>query len=108
MPPKQYNTDKSFKCYCCKRTVLYEAKYQCVVCPDNQICKLCYKGGYHDQHQFVLRTAPDKDWEPAFREAKLPMMNEEEAKKMQEEVIRKLEEKNISTEDYQMLLNLQN
>jgi len=47
-----------------------------------------------------LRTAPDKDWEPAFREAKLPMMNEEEAKKMQEEVVRKLEEKNISTEDY--------
>jgi hypothetical protein len=47
-----------------------------------------------------LRTAPDKDWEPAFREAKLPTMDAEEAKKMQDEVIRKLEEKNISTEDY--------
>ena len=25
--------ERQFKCYCCKRTLIYEAKLQCIVCP---------------------------------------------------------------------------
>jgi hypothetical protein len=78
-----------------------------VICPNNQICKLCFKGGYHDQHQFVVRQGPEKDWEPAYRDTKLAGMDEEQSRAMQQEVLKKLEDKNISTEDYELLIHLQ-
>ena len=50
---------------------MYEAKFQCMICPEIAICKLCYGVKYHEQHEFVTRPAPDRDWEPAFRNNQL-------------------------------------
>ena len=56
-----------------------------------------------------MRTGPDKDWEPAYHEGiQAPSLDEEESKKMYDEVIKKLEEKDISTDDYKLLLSLEN
>lgn len=60
--------ERSFKCYCCKRTLIYEARLQCILCEHVEICKLCFKGKYHEQHEFMMRPQPDKEWEPCFRE----------------------------------------
>ena len=59
--------DRGFKCVSCKRQLLYEGKFQCMVCPEVAICKLCFGVKYHEQHEFLTRPQPDKDWEPAFR-----------------------------------------
>ena len=56
----------------------------------------------------MVRHGPDKDWEPAYHDTNLPSMDEDQSKAMQNEVLRKLEEKNISTEDYELLIKLQN
>jgi hypothetical protein len=60
--------DRSFKCYCCKRVLKYEAKLQCMFCEQVEVCKLCFKGKYHEQHEFLMKGGPDKDWEPALRD----------------------------------------
>lgn len=44
-----------FSCSSCKRKLLYEAKYQCIVCPNITICKVCFGVNYHDKHEFMLR-----------------------------------------------------
>ena len=44
-----------FKCSSCKRTLMYDAKYQCIVCPEVSICKLCFGASYHDKHEFLMR-----------------------------------------------------
>ena len=101
--------DRSFKCSCCKRQILYESKYQCLFCTKVSICKLCFKGGYHDHHQFVIRTSPDQDWQAAFREGiKAPGMTKEESDLLYQQVLSRLQEKEISTEDYELLLHLEN
>lgn len=60
--------DRGFKCNCCKRQLIYEAKYQCLTCIEIAICKLCFGVKYHPQHDFLVRPSPDRDWEPAFRD----------------------------------------
>jgi len=47
---------------------MYEAKYQCMICEEIQICKLCFNVKYHKDHEFLIRPGPDKDWEPAPRD----------------------------------------
>ena len=66
---KTAETDKSrgFSCKSCKRMQIYNARYQCIVCPDVAICKPCFGKKYHDEHEYVMRPQPDRDWEPAFR-----------------------------------------
>ena len=105
----QEMSDRSFKCYCCKRQIMHEAKYQCMHCESIGICKLCYKGAYHNHHQFVVRSAPDKDWEPAFREGIAPpSSNPEDCHALYQIVLDDLNEKRISSENFEMLLALEN
>lgn len=99
--------NRSFKCKCCKKTVIYEPKYQCLVCPETQICRLCFKGGYHDHHQFVLRAGPDKDWEAAFREGVVPPGDPVEAQALYAKVKEELKEREISSENFNMLLHFE-
>ena len=47
--------ERGFQCTSCKRKLLYEAKFQCVVCPDVAVCKLCFGVKYHEQHDFLTR-----------------------------------------------------
>ena len=108
MTVNQLATDRSFKCTCCKRTILYETKCQCIVCPKIQICKLCFKGGYHDQHQFLARPGPDKDWEPAVREGiKPPAQTQEECQALYQKVTEELQSREITTENYELLMSLE-
>lgn len=105
----QAKSDRSFKCTCCKRQIIYEAKYQCLFCAKVQICKLCFKGGYHNHHQFVYRPTPDKDWEPAFTDSMLPPSTSmEESMVLYEKVKQELINKKISPENYDLLLSLEN
>ncbi|CAI2376581.1 unnamed protein product [Moneuplotes crassus] len=78
------STDRSFVCYCCKRSILYDSKFQCVMCIDVEICKICYISNYHEQHKFVVRPSPDKNWKPAFRDTELkrPKRKGEENKEL--------------------------
>ena len=41
---------------------------QCMFCEQVEVCKLCFKGKYHEQHEFLMKGGPDKDWEPALRD----------------------------------------
>ena len=60
--------NRSFSCTCCKRNIIFDSKYQCSTCEDVVVCKLCFKSKFHDYHSFLMRPAPDRDWEPAFRD----------------------------------------
>ena len=48
-------TDPVSKCSSCRRTLMYDAKYQCVICPNIVCCKTCYGVKYHEQHNFLMR-----------------------------------------------------
>ena len=76
--------ERGFKCSSCKRTLMYEGRYQCMVCADISICKLCFGVKYHEQHEFLTRPQPDKDWEPAHRTN--PTHQNEEYKKIMAEL----------------------
>ena len=94
---------RGFQCKSCKRTLLYEGKYQCMICADVAICKLCFGVKYHGHHEFLARQAPDRDWEPAFRNNNAAQYNEEYRRIMQE-----LETRELGPEDYDLLLSLEN
>lgn len=42
--------ERSFQCHCCKRSINYDAKYQCVVCENIKLCKLCFRLKNHEHH----------------------------------------------------------
>jgi hypothetical protein len=63
---------------------------------------LCFKGKYHEQHEFIMRAAPEKDWEPAFRGNDAALYNEEYQK-----IMRELQTREIRPEDYELLLSLE-
>lgn len=65
------STDRSFIWYWCKRSILYDSKFQCTVCIDIEIWKIWYLSNYHSVHKFIVRPSPDKNWKPAFRDAEL-------------------------------------
>ena len=52
-----------------------------------------------------MRQSPDKDWEPAIREGIKPPG--ENAEEMYQQVLEKLKEREITTEDYELMLNLE-
>lgn len=93
--------DRGFRCTCCKRNLIYEAKYQCAVCEDVAICKLCFSVKFHPAHEFLVRPAPDRDWEPAFRDN--PAKENAEYKKIMEE----LQTRELTPNDYELLLSLE-
>lgn len=99
--------DRSFKCYCCKRTLIYEAKYQCLICEvtylfnraqDIEVCKICFGSNYHECHDFIVRPSPDKEWEPAFRQP--IQQSSEDYMKLAED----LKTRDLRADDYQKLL----
>lgn len=58
---------------------------------------------YHSEHEFLHRTAPDRDWEAAFRDNNPARYNEEYKKVMEE-----LQTRELGPEDYDLLLSLEN
>lgn len=98
---KVKENERAFQCSCCKRQIIYDAKYQCVVCEDYQICKLCFKLKNHDFHDFMLRRQPDRDWEPGIHE---------DASKQTSEytrIMQELQERELGPDDYDILLKLE-
>ena len=94
--------DRSFKCGCCQKTVMFDSRFQCLVCPKISICKMCFKGRYHDHHSFIFRQTPGKDWQIALRESmKQPMGSQEESEELYKKVMEELQKKEISTEAYE-------
>lgn len=67
-----------------------------------EVCKLCFTGKYHDHHDFIMRQAPDKDWEPAHRGNNASHYNEE-----YQRIMRELQSREIRPEDYELLLSLE-
>ncbi len=93
---------RGFQCSSCKRQLLYEAQYQCMICPNITCCKLCFGVKYHEQHDFLLRPQPDREWEPAFRKNEVLQQNEQYKKLMEE-----LQTRELGPDDYDMLLSLE-
>jgi len=98
----QPENKQTFPCSCCKRDQVYSQRYQCTVCEDISLCKLCFGVNYHKQHDFLLRPAPNKDWEPVFRNGK--KKTDEEYRKIMEELEAKDE---LTPDDYDLMLELE-
>lgn len=81
---------------------MIEAKYQCIVCEKVEICKLCFTGKYHDHHEFIMRAAPDKEWEAALRGNNASHYNDD-----YQRIMRELQTREIRPEDYELLLSLE-
>lgn len=92
--------DRGFQCSCCKRKLVYEAKYQCIICLEVAVCKLCFGVKYHPQHQFLVRPSPEKDWQPAFRESPVKMTAEYKA------LTSELKDRELLPEDHLKLLQM--
>lgn len=76
-----------------------------MVCADIAICKLCFGVKYHEQHEFLTRPQPDRDWEPAFRNQN-PAAYNDEYKKVMEQL--QNSDRELGPEDYDLLLSLEN
>eukprot|EP00347_Sterkiella_histriomuscorum_P003657 403363451 len=100
--------DRTFKCFCCKRNLIYEAKYQCVLCEQVEICKICFNSNYHEIHEFIMRPQPDKEWEPAFRIQITSNQNQQNLEQLKARGDLKLEDfqKLLSVETSQKIISL--
>ena len=56
----------------------------------------------------MVRPAPDKDWVPAFHDVAPPSTNPEDCQALYQIVLNDLNEKKISTDNFEMLLALEN
>ena len=90
------STDRSFIWYWCKRSILYDSKFQWVLWIDIEICKICYISNYHEQHKFIVRPSPDKSWKPAFRNTELKKPKRKGANE---------EEKELTLDEFESLLS---
>ena len=73
-----------------------------MICPDIQICKLCFNVKFHKDHEFLVRPSADKDWEPAPRDD----FGKQTAQ--YKKVMEELQQRELGPEDYDLLLQLEN
>jgi len=67
------------------------------------VCKSCFKGSFHNHHKFIVKRAPDLQWEAAQRgdgpsDYEIQFRN----------IMNDLEQREITPDDYDLLLQLEN
>lgn len=82
-------------CHKCRVCPIAGKCYRCVICMDYHLCHQCFATDHHMQHSFQFRQNSSQRWRPASRIAALPSA-----------VIDQLQNRDITDEDYEMLLQL--
>ncbi|KAI8808476.1 hypothetical protein BJ742DRAFT_869168 [Cladochytrium replicatum] len=85
-------------CKRCKSSPISGRCLRCTVCKDFFICNTCFSSGYHSQHAFAGREDRNSKWILSPR-AVGPMFPEA--------LIRDMENRDLTDEDYETLLQLQ-
>lgn len=73
--------------------------HQCIICPDLNLCQTCFKGGAHSQHAFRNRASRLSRWTNSTRS--VPAL-------IPDSLVRDLEMRDLTDQDYEQLLNLDN
>lgn len=93
------NVHKGASCRKCKTKPIRCERYRCVQCKNVDLCARCFKSNAHSNHAFVVKHNVPDAWVPAIRESKPRTA-------ISSDLIRDLENRELSTNDYDVLLQL--
>ncbi|KAE9018826.1 hypothetical protein PF005_g9340 [Phytophthora fragariae] len=93
------NVHKGASCRKCKTKPIRCERYRCVQCKNVDLCARCFKSNAHSNHAFVMKHNVPDAWVPAIRENKPRTA-------ISSDLIRDLENRELSTNDYDVLLQL--
>ncbi|KAF0696288.1 Aste57867_12986 [Aphanomyces stellatus] len=85
-------------CKQCQTKPIRCQRYRCLQCKQVDLCERCFKSNAHAKHAFVVRKAHKGTWFPALRTIRSSMLSPD--------AITELEGRDLSTADYDMLLEL--
>jgi hypothetical protein len=93
------NVHKGASCRKCKTKPIRCERYRCVQCKNVDLCARCFKSNAHLSHAFVVKYNVPDPWVPALRET-------QPRTAISSDLIRDLENRELSTNDYEVLLQL--
>ncbi|DAZ99405.1 TPA: hypothetical protein N0F65_005307 [Lagenidium giganteum] len=93
------NVHKKVSCKKCQTKPIRNARYRCLQCKNVDLCDRCFKMNVHLNHAFVMKTLVSDPWMPALRST-------QRRAPLSAETMRDLEQRELSTEDYETLLQL--
>lgn len=93
------NVHKGSYCRKCKAKPIRSERYRCVQCKNVDLCARCFKSNTHSSHAFVMKQNVPDPWVPALRE-------NQPRTAISSDIIRELETRELSTNDYDVLLQL--
>ncbi|KAL4164610.1 hypothetical protein KRP22_004474 [Phytophthora ramorum] len=93
------NVHKGASCRKCKTKPLRCERYRCVQCKNVDLCARCFKSNAHEKHAFVVKYNVLDSWVPALRD-------NQPRTAISSDLIRDLENRELSTNDYDVLLQL--
>ncbi|ETP54022.1 hypothetical protein F442_01137 [Phytophthora nicotianae P10297] len=93
------NVHKGALCRKCKTKPIRCERYRCVRCKNVDLCARCFKSNAHLNHAFVMKQNVSDPWIPALRE-------NQPRTAISSDLIRDLESRELSTNDYDVLLQL--
>ncbi|KAG3195155.1 hypothetical protein PC128_g8704 [Phytophthora cactorum] len=93
------NVHKGASCRKCKTKPIRCERYRCVQCKNVDLCARCFKSNTHLNHAFVMKQNVPDPWIPALRE-------NQPRTAISSDLIRDLESRELSTSDYDVLLQL--
>ncbi|CCI10940.1 unnamed protein product [Albugo candida] len=95
---KKLNVHKNIVCKKCATKPIRVQLYRCLRCKNVNLCERCFKTNVHPKHFFVTKSNVTDSWEPAYRDC--------QPRKSNREAISRLQGREISTNDYELLLQL--
>ena len=54
------NTHEGIRCDGCEMSPICGLRYKCLVCPDFDLCKECFKKEIHNEHKMKMKTVKGK------------------------------------------------
>ncbi|KAL3663596.1 hypothetical protein V7S43_011483 [Phytophthora oleae] len=93
------NVHKGASCRKCKTKPIRCERYRCIQCKNVDLCARCFKSNTHSNHAFVMKQNVLDPWIPALRE-------NQPRTAISSDTIRDLETRELSTNDYDVLLQL--
>ncbi|KAG7388552.1 hypothetical protein PHYPSEUDO_012189 [Phytophthora pseudosyringae] len=95
------NVHKGASCRKCKTKPIRCERYRCVQCKNVDLCARCFKSNAHSNHAFVVKQNVSHPWIPALRE-------NQPRTAIDSDLIQDLQTRELSTNDYDVLLQLDN
>jgi len=102
---KATRQSNSVACCSCRCFPIQGAQYRCLKCKEFNMCEACFDKGHHQHHPFVSKANPANKasrWVPAPRQAQTVSVQQA----LPDDVIRSLQERELTVEDYDTLLQL--